>query len=245
MIQPQTISNKIVAELSAYVKNHEVPDAFTLRRLKNDASSIKNVSLAEYAMMMGMIACVSGDIGECRKQHELSLTQDCNPLLYANYFSSLFFIGHLNESFQCVEKGINLFPGSTSLLESAIEASLLLGRYRRAVKYYEDLLKLNPAKISSDIKDFVIDSKKVINLGISEETTQNLSHILEKICLDRDVRIESIMVNIDDDILMQWVETSANVDITVDMNFELCDTLARNDSNFNQISVSFRAFQNS
>lgn len=242
IIQPETIASDIIDEIHVYGQSNEIPSTFTLAKLKREAGKLKSASPAKAAMILGMIACLERDTETCKKQHELSIRLSKDPDHYFNYFCSLWFLGLLHDAYNCILEGIKMFPGSAELIEKAIEVTMILGFYKEALDHYKDFKKLQPHEINPVVESMVKGITEALNINIPETTLNRLSYVVEDIRIKHAAKQLGIGLTHHEGVLFQWIETSADVDTTVDMNFELADALAsETDIDLNNISVAFRA----
>lgn len=241
-IQPETITSNLIDEIHVYGQSNEIPSLFTLAKLKREANKLKSASPAKAAMILGMIACLERDTEKCKKQHELSIRLSKDQDHYFNYFCSLWFLGLLHDAYNCILEGIRMFPGSAELIEKAIEVTMTLGFYKEAFKHYQDLKKLQPHEINPFVESLVKGITQALMINIPDNTLNRLSYVVEDIRIKHAAKPLGISLSDHEGVLFQWIETSADVDTTVDMNFELADTLAsETDIDLNNISVAFRA----
>jgi len=239
--QPETIADQLIGELRVYSRTNEIPAQFTVAKFKRDANKLKSTSAAQAAMIHGMIACLERDIETCKKQHELSIRLHGEPDFYLNYYCSLLLLGRIHDGYCCLTEGLSKFPFSTDLIKAAIEAAMLLGFYGKVIEYYESLQSLQPIAHDQEIEKIADDAKQALSIDVPQETLDKLSYVVESIGIKHAAKLQSISLSSNDDVLFQWIKTSADVDTTVAMNFELCEALAETDINLNKVSVAFRA----
>jgi len=145
-----------------------------------------------------------------------------------------------------VQKGLSLFPHAPKLILSAVESAYFLGLFDKVVEYYQALIPLQLVGMEQQAEYFVHDAKRVLGLGIPESSLHKLSDILESIRLKHDAGIKKINLSLiqmeETQGLFNWIETTSDVDTTVEMNMELCELLAsQSDINLGNMTVAFRA----
>ena len=242
--QAQNATDHLMNEIRQYASRHQPISDFTLAKFRRDADKIKRVSRAENALLLGIIACLAGDVEECKKQHELSIKLGVGDVFFINYGYSLLFMDRFFDAYQCTEKGLGHFPASLELLTLGIETSFMVGAYDKMVNYVETLNKIKPYLKDEKIDQRVKDAKQALNMGLSAGTLQKLLEKAEFIRLKYAVKFLSVLLKYHESSLFQWIETSADADLTAKMNIELCSDMA-DDANqsWNTICVAFRACQ--
>jgi hypothetical protein len=247
--QPKTILDTLVIQLSEAAKTQKKPNDFEIRKFKKEAEKLKNVSLAQSAMAKGMIAFLEGNLEECKRQHELSLMLnndvDDYDVSLRNYAVSMHKFGQSSEAYRLLKLIVD--KQSTDLMDICltIEAAFYAGYLSEVLKYYDLLLeKSKSSDLFHDVQKCICEAKEMIDMKIPEDVTRSFSSLIEEICSSNSVLLIDKSTHKMDGEIFQWVETTADVDTTVEMNFILAEKLSEMEglvtSGFN---VVFRAHQ--
>lgn len=247
-LQPNTIENQLIEELCRYIDQDRAPSQFEVARLKREATKLKNGNIAAYSGIMGMIACLDNDVTECKRHHELAIRLDGSVEHYDSYCTSLYNLGLIQDTYQWAKKGLSLFPHAPKLVLSAVKSAYFLGLFDKVVEHYQALIPLQLAGVVEQVEGFVQNAEIVLSLGIPEPSLHKLSDILESIQLKHGADIKTINLSLipteETQELFNWIETTSNVDTTVEMNMELCEMLASQpDIDLSYMTVAFRACQ--
>ncbi|PKD41986.1 hypothetical protein CWO84_02880 [Methylomonas sp. Kb3] len=247
-LQPNTIENQLIDEICQYIIKDVAPSEFEIAGLKKKAVALKNVNHASYANILGMIACLDNDIEECQKQHELAIRLDGSVQHYESYCTSLYNLCCLKDALHWAETGLSLFPHAPKLITDAVNSSYYLGLFDKVLEHYQTLLPLQLPQFEEQVNDLVSNAEIVLNFGIHTDTLHKLSDILESVRIKYGPGIRTVSLSLLDTEenreLFQWIETSSDVETTVEMNFELCEILAsRADLDLKDMTVVFRAYQ--
>lgn len=247
-LQPNTIENQLIEEICRYISEDRAPSQFEVARLKREAAKLKNGKRAVYAAILGMIACLDNDIDECKKQHELALVLDSSVENYEAYCTSLYNLGRIQDAYHWVQKGLNLFPHAPKLILSALKSAYFLELFDKVIEHYQALIPLQLVGMDEQSRDFVKNAESVLSLGIPVPGLHKLSDILESIRLKHGADIKNINLSLvpteETQELFNWIETTSNVDTTVEMNEELCEMLANQpEIDLGNMTVAFRACQ--
>lgn len=247
-LKPSTIENQLIEEICRYISEDRAPSQFEVAKLKREAAKLKNGNRAVYAAILGMIACLDNDVAECKKQHELAIRLEGSVEHYDSYCTSLYNLGHIKDAYKWAKEGLNVFPHAPVLLVSAVKLAYFLGLFDKVVEHYQALIPLQLAVIDEKTEGFVQNAEIVLSLGIPEPSLHQLSDILESIRLKHGADIKTINLSLipteETQEMFNWIETTSNVDITVEMNMELCEILASQpDIDLGNMTVAFRACQ--
>lgn len=247
-IQPKSILDNLITQLSAYLRDNEKPDDFTLLRFKAEAEKLKVVSRAESAMAKGIIAGLERNLQECKKQHDLSLTLnddlDNDHVFYQNYALSLNRLGQNKDAYHFIKMVVDIHPHVPIVICLCIDIAFYAGYPENALKYYDDLIKLDISNIPSTVEKCIYEAKIMTSMGFEDEIISKFSQIVEEIYSKNNVSPMNSSLHKVDDELFQWIETTADVDTTVDMNFELAEKISeRDDLILSGFNVVFRAHQ--
>lgn len=247
-LKPSTIENQLIEEICRYISEDRAPSQFEVAKLKREAAKLKNGNRAVYAAILGMIACLDNDVAECKKQHELAICLEGSVEHYDSYCTSLYNLGHIKDAYKWAKEGLNVFPHAPVLLVSAVKLAYFLGLFDKVVEHYQALIPLQLAVIDEKTEGFVQNAEIVLSLGIPEPSLHQLSDILESIRLKHGADIKTINLSLipteETQEMFNWIETTSNVDITVEMNMELCEILASQpDIDLGNMTVAFRACQ--
>ncbi|PPD44904.1 MAG: hypothetical protein CTY16_11110 [Methylobacter sp.] len=247
-LQPNTIGNPLIEAICRYIKDDATPSEFEVARLKREAAKLKSRNLACYANIMGMIAYLDNDLMECKKQHELAIRLDPSVEHYEAYCTSLNNFGRFQDAYNWAQQSLKLFPHAPNLLLLAVKYAYLLGLFDKVVEHYQALIPLQLVGIEQEAECFFHNAKRVLRLGIPESSLHKLSNILESIRLKHDASIKKINLSLiqteETQGLFNWIETTSDVDTTVEMNMELCELLAsQSDIDLGNMIVAFRACQ--
>jgi hypothetical protein len=81
----------------------------------------------------------------------------------------------------------------------------------------------------------------ILDLNLPVETTNQVAKFLDEISVKYSAKIKNVRhIPIDEGILKQ-IETSADVDTTIDMNFDLYDKFSKAENfDLGKLSISFR-----
>lgn len=247
-LQPNTIENQLIEELCRYIRDNRAPSQFEVARLKREAAKLKNGNRDVYAAIMGMIACLENDVAECKKQHELAILLNGSVENYEAYCTSLYNLGHIQDAYHWAQKGLSVFPHVPKLILFAVKSAYFLGLFDKVVEHYQALIPLQLSNMDEQVEYFVQNAEIVLSLGIPEHSLHKLSDILESIRLKHGADIKTINFSLipteETQELFRWIETTSNVDTTVEMNIELCEMLASQpDIDLNNMTVAFRGCQ--
>ncbi|MDD4913521.1 MAG: hypothetical protein PHW13_00615 [Methylococcales bacterium] len=81
----------------------------------------------------------------------------------------------------------------------------------------------------------------ILDLGVSTEALAQAARFVDEVSVGHSVKIESVSVIPVDDGLLRRLETNADVNTTVDMNFELFKKFAEAENfDLGRLSISFR-----
>ena len=238
---PQTIANELLAKLAGFVDTEKSPIEFELAAFKREAKKLALADPAQSAMCFGIIACLEGDVEESKKQHEKSIRIGGELNLYLNYAYSLSRLGYVYAAYQCLEKALSKFPGEPALLKKIIGVSYNCGVYHKTLNYFDKLIATK-ADYDAQLDYIKMLSKKVLDLGVSAEVLDQAARFVDEVSIKHSVKINSnSLIAIEDEILRQ-IEINADVDTTVEMNFELFSKFAETESfDLHRLSVSFRS----
>jgi hypothetical protein len=245
-LQPNTIENQLIEEICRYISEDRTPSQFEIARLKREAAKLKNGNRAVYAAIMGMIACLDNDIAECKKHHELAILLDGSVEHYDSYCTSLYNLGRIQDAYLWAQKGLSIFPHAPKLILSALKSAYFLELFDKVAEHYRALIPLQLVDIDQQVQDFFQNAEIVLSMGIPEPSLHRLSDILESIRVKHGADIKTINLSLipteETQELFNWIETSSNVDTTVEMNMELCEMLANQpDIDLGNMTVAFRA----
>jgi tetratricopeptide (TPR) repeat protein len=243
--QPESILNILIEQISVFARGNIKPDAFTICRFKCEANKLASVNFAESAMVKGIIACLEGNVPECIKQHELSIRNNSDPIFYQNYALSLHKIGKNAEAYRLIKIVLDQCPMIPDVLSLVIEFAFHAGHPDEALNYYEAFKKLNTEKsIPPDVLQCITESENIVSMNLPDNTFFKITSLLEAISLEHNVQPKNKSLFKMDGELFQWVETTADVSTTVDMNFQLAEKLSEQEYlNLGAFSAAFRASQ--
>lgn len=245
-LQPNTIENQLIEEICRYITEDRAPSQLEVARLKREAAKLKNGNRAIYAAILGMIACLDNDVEECKKHHQLAIRLDGSVEHYDSYCTSLYNLGRIQDAYLWAQKGLRVFPHAPKLILSALKSAYFLELFDKVVEHYQALIPLQLGNIGEQLEGFVQNAKTVLGFGIPVPGLHKLSDILESIRLKHGADIKNINLSLiqteETQELFNWIETSSNVDTTVEMNMELCEMLASQpDFDLGNMTVAFRA----
>jgi tetratricopeptide (TPR) repeat protein len=238
--QPQTVANELISEIARYAIAEKKPSELEIRRLKNKAIQLKSVDKPKSYMCLGMIACLENNIDESKTRHETSINIGHEYEFHINYFCSLNQLGLIFDAFRCLENALSIYPGNIDLLISISRISFLLGFYKKTIEYIEKI-QLTKSNLDLDIDYILKESRMILDLNLPVETTNQVAKFLDEISVKYSAKIKNVRhIPIDEGILKQ-IETSADVDTTIDMNFDLYDKFSKAENfDLGKLSISFR-----
>lgn len=244
-LKSQTISNQLIDEFCACLASKKTPSEFEVARFKREANKLKAIDPSTAAALHGIIACLDGNLDECKKQHEHAIRLDSSFINYSRYFASLFNLGRYQDAYDWLNKGLLKYPDSPELLTEAITTSYFLGLYDKVVEHSKTLEKLRMLELESKTMNYLSQAIFMLQMKVTVEAWHQLSLIMEDVRLKHGVRIEEVSLIKSEDGLFKWIETNADVDTTVNMNLELCERMAEaNDFDLGNVAVAFRGCQN-
>jgi hypothetical protein len=242
--EPELITNHLIDEIADYAVNSKIPDDFTLRRFKRDADKLLSLSPADAHMLRGMIACLEGNLEECKKQHELSIKLDQGVFFQQNYIYSLNNLGYHQEAYHWLKQVLALVPSDVESLQLAMKIAILSGYPQDTLDYAHTLQQIAPEVLEKPaVKQFLANAKLLTTANLAQDVFHSVACLIESIKRDYQSRINFISVLKTGDNLLQWIETTAGNDTTVAMNFALCEKLAELEMNLEHYTVLFRAQQ--
>lgn len=97
MSQPQTQASKLIERLNALLQQEERTE-FEFAQLKRDARELLQADAFHAYIAMGIVACLEGDIPNCRDNHLKAIRIQNNALANKQYANSLCNLGLMFEA---------------------------------------------------------------------------------------------------------------------------------------------------
>jgi len=239
-VQPQTLANELIDKLAGFAGSEKKPTEFEFAVLKREAKKLESIDPAESAMCLGMIACLEGDVEECKKQHEKSIRIGRAINYYVNYCWSLTQFGLIDDYYQCLEVAVHEYPGDPELLSKLVLITEYLGLYDKTL-IYADKLIATKAQHDLPVDEVKGGVKLILALGVPAESLQQAYKFVDEVCSKHSVEIESFSLIPVDGGVLRRLETKADVETTVEMNFELFEKFAEAENfDLGGLSISFR-----
>ena len=147
---------------------------FKLAQIKNEAEKLKQEDPEGAYTILGIIACMKGDIENMHRYHENAIKCSGESFLsLKNYCSSLYHQGFFKESYVYCLKAHEKEKTDSSILKELLALSFFLGLDEEYDKFKEKLDKLNVEY--ADPKDFYEDDDDWL-----KETLTDVEKILHK-----------------------------------------------------------------
>ncbi len=116
---------------------------FEFAQFRKKANALKSNDTENAFAALGILACLEGNLDECRKNHEMALLYAKSPSIQlSNYAGSLFVIGLHQESFDLAQKARAMDATNPAALEVCIRASFELGYEEQYLGYAAEWQKL-------------------------------------------------------------------------------------------------------
>lgn len=116
---------------------------FELASFKKRANKLKKISIDNAFAALGILACLEGNLEECRKNHENSIKYTRFPSVHlANYANSLKIMGLTEEAIELAQRARKADMSNMTALDVAIRASFDLGDENRYLFFASEWRKL-------------------------------------------------------------------------------------------------------
>lgn len=115
---------------------------FEIASFKKKAHALKRSDVDNAFAALGILACIEGDLDECRKNHEISIRHTGFPSIQvANYANSLKYMGLYDEAVSLALKARHLDMNNLMALDIAITSCFLAGDEKRYLSFASDWKK--------------------------------------------------------------------------------------------------------
>ena len=242
-IQAEPITNSIIDKLSELSNRITKPNDLEIRKLKNDIDKLKNITPSAYFMAQGMFACLMENAQDCIKYHSLSLQLDNDAIFYVNYSLSLKKLGRYSEAHKIIQNGLFIHPTVPDLLRTGIGIACLSGHPQECLILADELNKLN-LPLEETLLHYIAEANLMISADLSDKTVSQCHEIMEIILANFNAKIINNLLFKNDNQIFQWIEITANIATTIEMNFELAQTITENPAlQTDNYCIAFRSAQ--
>lgn len=204
-------------------------NAILIKGLKNEAEALKRVDAFRAYRILGMLACIEGEVPDMHSNHVKAISLEPNNF-YANYdyAVSLFNIGQFSEAIGYAEKVKDADP--IIILEFLIESSGVAGHFKDSMKWISEWKKINPNK-KHRVEDL---TKQTISLMKENETSsedvERLQKLAHSLLLENNMHITKKRIEVLEDEESRWLSYMILLDEPVseivDLNEELAERMA-------------------
>ncbi|RIA22626.1 hypothetical protein DFO61_3316 [Ectopseudomonas oleovorans] len=196
MALQQTKGSEITDRLNALAEQRERPTPFEVQLFKRDIEKVKQVDLAEYHMLLGMLYSIAGDYQRSVDNHRKSIYQTGDVVDYANFGMSLLRLGKSLDSLEYFQRAFEMSVSAESFTDLlwAMMFAADFSYFDNAVEIYS---KAHP-HIDVSREPSVLNIRSVRNglsaASIPEEEFRSAMGLVESVIVDNGYRVLAVSV---------------------------------------------------
>ena len=235
----------ILEKIENYATAQTKPGILTSQRMKNAAKKLIKFNPAYSAMTLGMIAAIEGNVGECIKQHALSLKLGKDPILNLNQALSMKTLGHNAEAYRLIEIERDTLMNFYNAIYIYLIIAFNAGQYE-SIQTCEDMLKIKGATdVPSIFQPYFDDVNTIVNKApLPFNTYILIASIQEEIRLANDAGYTEYLLEDINGELYYWSLVKAGSEAINLMNVELKAALSKLEyTNLDEFHIAFRAIE--
>lgn len=231
MSQPDPKANNLLKRINLLATGESEQGSFALRKLEHEAKSLIKFDATNAYAALGAIACIKRDRQGVKTYYAKALNLAPGDLsILSNYSISLFKLCLFNESRQCAEKAYEISQRSDlDLLQILIESSVLTGDLGESIKWLIDWDRKSPNQRYPIQLDITMANTILRKNHVTDSDAGRFLKAAYAILGQKGFDVSEVTFRAFDDEVLYQIEVYADVDQTVDLNFELADTLVEMD----------------
>ncbi|HYE37578.1 hypothetical protein [Methylocaldum sp.] len=223
-------SGELVNRLNAFISDGKIPDEFTLRVLKREAKALLNCDAANGHMILGMIAAAEGNRDELEKHHDISLRLGISPYIgNLNFMASLKNAGYHCDALEYARRAFRA-EADAIVIEKLIELNASCLRFEEAIKYAEQLGKLNKDMEDHELLPLLNRISSLLSKNaLRDDDLAKVAKLAQELICKKKIRSLVIEASLYSEGGAEWVAVEHSVacspNVAAELNFELADQL--------------------